>query len=105
MTLARAYNLMNEGDLAVEKKDDAGALKAYSAAAGDRPRQRRDDVLDGRVAGRDGEGRRGAAALPRRRSRSTGAGREMTPRLPKAGLLPDDPALIARIVAEAPTAP
>ena len=28
----------------------------------------------------------------------------MTPRLPKAGLLPDDPALIARIVAEAPKA-
>ena len=30
---------------------------------------------------------------------------EMTTRLPKSGLLPDDPALIARIVAEAPKAP
>lgn len=27
---------------------------------------------------------------------------ELTRRLPKAGLLPDDPALVARIVAEAP---
>ncbi len=30
--LQRAYNLMNEGDLAVEKKDHDGALKAYAAA-------------------------------------------------------------------------
>ena len=29
---------------------------------------------------------------------------EMTPRLPKSGLLPDNPALVARIMAEAPTA-
>ena len=30
--LQRAFNLMNDGDLAVEKKDHAGALKAYAAA-------------------------------------------------------------------------
>ena len=30
--LQRAYNLMNEGDLAVEKNDHEGALKAYAAA-------------------------------------------------------------------------
>jgi uncharacterized Ntn-hydrolase superfamily protein len=30
--LQRAYNLMNEGDLAVEKKDHEGALRAYGAA-------------------------------------------------------------------------
>jgi uncharacterized Ntn-hydrolase superfamily protein len=30
--LQRAYNLMNEGDLAVEKKDNEAALRAYSAA-------------------------------------------------------------------------
>jgi uncharacterized Ntn-hydrolase superfamily protein len=30
--LQRAYNLMNDGDLAVEKKDHEGALKAYAAA-------------------------------------------------------------------------
>ena len=32
--LQTAYNLMNDGDLAVERKDDAGALKAYAAAEG-----------------------------------------------------------------------
>ena len=31
--LQRAYNHMNAGDLAVEKKDDAGALAQYSAAS------------------------------------------------------------------------
>ena len=30
--LQRAYNLMNDGDLAVEKKDNEAALRAYSAA-------------------------------------------------------------------------
>ena len=32
VNLQRAYNLMNEGDLAVENKDNEGALKAYAAA-------------------------------------------------------------------------
>jgi uncharacterized Ntn-hydrolase superfamily protein len=32
VNLQRAYNLMNEGDLAVERKDHEGALKAYSGA-------------------------------------------------------------------------
>jgi uncharacterized Ntn-hydrolase superfamily protein len=32
VNLQRAYNLMNEGDLAVEKKDHEGALKAYAGA-------------------------------------------------------------------------
>ncbi len=32
VVLQRAYNLMNEGDLAVERKDHEGALKAYAGA-------------------------------------------------------------------------
>jgi uncharacterized Ntn-hydrolase superfamily protein len=32
VNLQRAYNLMNEGDLAVERKDHEGALKAYAGA-------------------------------------------------------------------------
>ena len=32
VNLQRAYNLMNEGDLAVEKKDHEAALRAYAAA-------------------------------------------------------------------------
>lgn len=33
LTLQRAYNHMNEGDLAIEAKDNARALREYSAAA------------------------------------------------------------------------
>ena len=32
VTLQRAYNHMNAGDLAVEKKDNEGALREYGAA-------------------------------------------------------------------------
>ena len=41
VNLQRAYNLMNDGDLAVEKKDHEGALKAYAAARALCPRTRR----------------------------------------------------------------
>jgi len=33
LTLARAYRHMNDGDLAIEHKDEAGALREYSAAS------------------------------------------------------------------------
>ena len=75
VTLARAYNLMNEGDLAVEKKDDAGALKAYCGRAGASSPDNAEMTYWTAVSlvGM-GQGRRGAAALRGRRSRSTGAG-------------------------------
>ena len=96
--LQRAYNLMNEGDLAVEKKDDAGALKAYSAAEALVP-DNAEMAYWHAVAlvnmGRVDE------SLPifAKAFRLHPKWRDLTPRLPKAGLLPDDPKLIARIVA------
>lgn len=98
VTLQRAYNLMNEGDLAVEKKDDAGALKAYSSAEALVP-DNAEMAYWHAVAlvnmGRVDE------ALPvfAKAFRLHPKWRDLTPRLPKAGLLPDDPGLIARIVA------
>jgi uncharacterized Ntn-hydrolase superfamily protein len=98
VTLQRAYNLMNEGDLAVEKKDDAGALKAYSAAGALVP-DNAEMAYWHAVAlvnmGRVDE------SLPifAKAFRLHPKWRDLTPRLPKAGLLPDDPKLIARIVA------
>ena len=98
VTLQRAYNLMNEGDLAVEKKDDAGALKAYSSAEALVP-DNAEMAYWHAVAlvnmGRVDE------ALPvfAKAFRLHPKWRDLTPRLPKAGLLPDDPKLIARIVA------
>ena len=96
--LQRAYNLMNEGDLAVEKKDDAAALKAYSAAEALVP-DNAEMAYWHAVAlvnmGLVDE------SLPifAKAFRLHPKWRDLTPRLPKAGLLPDDPKLIARIVA------
>ena len=101
VTLARAYNLMNEGDLAVEKKDDAGALRAYSAAQAIVPGNA--EMTYWTAVSLVGMGRvEEALPLFRKTFAIDPSWAEMTPRLPKAGLLPDDPALIARIVAEAP---
>ena len=96
--LQRAYNLMNEGDLAVEKKDDAAALKAYSSAEALVP-DNAEMAYWHAVAlvnmGRVDE------SLPifAKAFRLHPKWRDLTPRLPRAGLLPDDPKLIARIVA------
>ncbi|HYP52440.1 MAG TPA: DUF1028 domain-containing protein [Pyrinomonadaceae bacterium] len=95
--LQRAYNHMNAGDLAVEHKDNEGALREYSAAGRLVP-----DNLEmtywhavalvnmGRVEESLPLFRRVFAADPNWRT--------LTPRLPKSGLLPNDPALIQRIV-------
>ncbi|MCA1634811.1 MAG: DUF1028 domain-containing protein [Acidobacteria bacterium] len=97
VTLQRAYNHMNAGDLAVEHKDNEAALREYSAAERLVPgnlemtywhavalvnMQRTDDALP--------LFRRVFAADPNWRT--------LTPRLVKSGILPDDKKLIARIV-------
>ena len=94
--LQRAYNHMNAGDLAVEHKDNEAALREYSAAQALVPdnlemafwhavalvnMNRTDEALP--------IFRRVVAADPNWRT--------LTTRLPKAGILPDDPRLIRRI--------
>jgi uncharacterized Ntn-hydrolase superfamily protein len=94
----RAYEAMNAGDEAVAKEDFARALELYSRAAELAP-----DVVELPfwqavtlwVEGREEEAlpvfARVFAAEPR--------WRDLVPRLPASGLLPDDPAAIERILA------
>ncbi|MBL8113396.1 MAG: DUF1028 domain-containing protein [Acidobacteria bacterium] len=99
--LQRAYNLMNEGDLAVEKKDDAAALAAYGAAQKLEPTNLEmaywtavSLVNMGKVDD--------ALPILFRVYASDASWRELTARLPKAGLLPNDPALLRRLSAPPP---
>jgi uncharacterized Ntn-hydrolase superfamily protein len=108
VTLQRAYNHMNAGDAAVEKGDHELALKEYSTA---------EDIVtkaEGILPSRLAEMiywhavelvniNRVDESLPLfKRAFSLEKGWiELTPRLPKVGLLPNDPKIIDRIVAQA----
>ncbi|MEA2204508.1 MAG: hypothetical protein QOE77_1284 [Blastocatellia bacterium] len=98
VTLQRAYNHMNAGDLAVEKKDNEGALREYGAAEKLVP-DNAEMIYWHAVAlvnmGRVDE----SLPLFKRVFAMDRNWIELTPRLPKAGLLPNDPKLIERIVA------
>lgn len=97
VTLQRAYNHMNAGDLAVEKKDNEGALREYSAAEKLVP-DNAEMIYWHAVAlvnmGRVDE----SLPLFRKAFAMDNNWRTLTPRLPKSGLLPDDPAIIQKIV-------
>jgi uncharacterized Ntn-hydrolase superfamily protein len=97
--LQTAYNLMDEGDLAVEKKDDAGALKAYAAAEALVPGNA-EMVFWHAVSLVSMKRVDEALPLFRKVFALDPSWRELTPRLVKAGLLPDDPKLIERIVGQ-----
>ena len=98
VTLQRAYNHMNAGDLAVEKKDNEGALREYGAAEKLVP-DNAEMIYWHAVAlvnmGRVDE----SLPLFKRVFAMDRNWIELTPRLPKSGLLPDDPKVIERIVA------
>ena len=98
VTLQRAYNHMNAGDLAVEKKDNEGALREYSAAEKLVP-DNAEMIYWHAVAlvnmGRVDE----SLPLFKRVFAMDRNWIELTPRLPKSGLLPNDPKIIERIVA------
>ncbi|HEU4432237.1 MAG TPA: DUF1028 domain-containing protein [Pyrinomonadaceae bacterium] len=99
--LQRAYNHMNAGDLAVEKKDNEGALREYSAAEKLVPNNA--EMIYWHAVALVNMGRvdeslplfRKVFAMDRNWV-------TLTPRLPKSGLLPDDPKLIDRIVSVGP---
>ena len=96
--LQRAYNHMNAGDLAVEKKDNEGALREYGAAERLVP-DSAEMIYWHAVAlvnmGRVDE----SLPLFRKVFAMDRNWITLTPRLPKSGLLPDDPKIIQRIVA------
>ena len=95
--LQRAYNHMNAGDLAVEKKDNEGALREYSAAEKLVPDSA--EMIYWHAVALVNMGRvddslplfRTVFAMDRNWI-------TLTPRLPKSGLLPNDPKIIQKIV-------
>lgn len=100
VTLQRAYNHMNAGDLAVEHKDNAGALREYSAAEALVP-DNAEMIYWHAVAlvnmGKVDE------SLPLFKKVFTMDKNwiTLTPRLPKAGLLPADKKILDRILSAA----
>jgi len=107
VVLQRAYNHMNAGDAAVERHDNEGALREYSAAEkiaagseGVPPSRLAEMMYWHAVALVTMERVEESLPLFRKAFALQPGWRELTPRLPKAGLLPDDPKLIDRIVAQ-----
>jgi uncharacterized Ntn-hydrolase superfamily protein len=100
VTLQRAYNHMNAGDLAVEKKDNEGALREYGAAEKLVPDSA--EMIFWHAVALVNMGRLDESlplfhkVFAMDRNWAT-----LTPRLPKSGLLPDDPKLIERILSVA----
>lgn len=102
VTLARAYRKLNEGDEWVTRGDLARAVQAYSAAMEIAP----DAATNGEAAFWTGISLAGAGqveqAIPylRRAWAVHPRWADLVERLPAAGLLPDDPALVRRLVQE-----
>ena len=109
LNIARAYNHMNAGDLAVEHKDNEAALREYSAAA--KLAQSIPGIDKSRVAemnfwhaqalvqmGRVDD----ALPLFRTAFQLHPDWVVMVPRVQKSGLLPNDQKVIDRILAQAP---
>lgn len=97
MTVHRAYDHMNRGDLAVEHKDDAGALREYSAAEAMFP-----DNLEMKFwhAVALVNMNRVDESLPMFKEifKKDPHWAELLTRLPKSGLLKDDATLIKKIL-------
>ncbi|HVF50083.1 MAG TPA: DUF1028 domain-containing protein [Pyrinomonadaceae bacterium] len=97
VALQRAYNHMNAGDLAVERKDNEAALREYSAAAKIVPDNL--EMVYWHAVALVNMGRvEDSLPLFRRVFQADRNWRTLTPRLSQSGLLPDDPKLIQRIV-------
>lgn len=98
LTLARAYRDMNAGDDAMTLNDIEAAVRHYNAAAEAVPESA--EMVFWAAVTLAGVGRLDEA-LPRfeRVFAADPRWAVLTPRLPGAGLLPDDPALLARILA------
>jgi uncharacterized Ntn-hydrolase superfamily protein len=100
VTLQRAYNHMNAGDLAVEKKDNEGALREYSAAEKLVP-DNAEMVYWHAVALVNMNRVEESLPLFRRVFAMDSNWAVLTPRLVKAGLLPGDEKVIERILSVA----
>ena len=97
VTLQRAYNLMNEGDLTVEKKDHEGALKAYGAARALAP-DNAEMIFWHAVALVNMKRVDESLPLFRKVFGMDPNWKTLTPRLVGVGLLPDDKDALAKIL-------
>lgn len=97
LLVARAYNLMNTGDEYMADGDVARASEAYSAAAELDP-DNHETVFWHAVTLASADRVEEALPLFSRAFEMWPRWRELVPRLPASGLLPDDEALIERIV-------
>jgi uncharacterized Ntn-hydrolase superfamily protein len=101
LKLQRAYNHMNAGDAALENGDSEGALREYGAAGSMFP-DHAEMAFWHAVAlvnmGRLDE----SLPLFRRVFAMDSKWATLAPRLPRSGILPDDPSLIERILAQSP---
>ncbi len=104
VALQRAYNHMNAGDLATEHNDSEGALREYSAAeqiastTAGIPQSRYAEMIYWHAVALVNM-KRVDEAMPlfAKAFQLEPSWRELTTRLPRSNLLPDDPQLIARI--------
>jgi uncharacterized Ntn-hydrolase superfamily protein len=97
----RAYERMDEGDRQMAVNNLAGALEAYAAAAAllpDNPEVKYWAAVTMITAGREKEALAYFKDVFAREPKWV----EVTRRLPASGLLPDDPALVEKIVSVAP---
>ncbi|HET7710745.1 MAG TPA: DUF1028 domain-containing protein, partial [Thermoanaerobaculia bacterium] len=105
IALQRAYNHMNAGDLAIELNDIEGALREYAAAekiaatTPGIPKSRHAEMIYWHAVSLVNL-KRVDEAIPlfQKAFALEPAWRELTPRLPRSGLLPDDAALLKRIL-------
>lgn len=98
LTMARAYNLMNEGDEHMTEGEVEKAVEAYSAAEALVPDSHEMIFWHAATLAADG---RVEEALPlfSKAFAMWPLWRELVTRLPASGLLPDDPALMEKILA------
>jgi uncharacterized Ntn-hydrolase superfamily protein len=98
LNLARAYNYMNEGDEHMTMGDVTAALEAYGNAQALVPDNHEMVFWTAAALAGSGDVER-ALPLFARAFEMWPDWRKLVPRLPASGLLPDDPALIERILA------
>ena len=97
VTLQRAYNLMNEGDLALEHKDTDAALTAYSAAEALAPGNA--EMVFWHAVSLVNVGKVDEAVpLLQKTYKADPRWKELLKRLPRSGLLPEDPKLMSKLL-------
>ncbi len=100
LTLQRAYNLMNEGDLAIERNDTKAALEAYSGAEALAPGNA--EMVFWHAVSLVNVGRVDESLpLFQKTFKLDARWRELLLRLQKAGLLPDVPKMMGRLTGAA----